>query len=137
MAEEKLGMIRTKLGTVDYDLFFTEKRIVAAKTGSTAGWGALIGVLGQLIAMHYSKKKSEQLSKLSIESIMTADKKNFEINYTDIVNAEVKKPGTFSIGKLIINTGVKKHKFLLNEKKLFNEHNEIFQKCLSSKIQAS
>lgn len=137
MAEEKLGMVRTKLGTVDYDLFFTEKRIVAAKTGSTAGWAALIGVIGQIIAMHYSKKKSQQLSQLTIESIMTSDKKNFDIPYEIIDSAEVKKPGALSVGKLILNSNGKKRKFLLTEKKLFDSHQEIFEKCINDKIQAS
>lgn len=134
MAEEKIGVVRSRLGGVDFDLFFTPQRIVAAKTGSVATWGALLGAIGQGIAMHFSKKKSQQLRELTIESIASSDKKNFDILYKNITRSELKKPGGLSTGKLIINTGEKKHKFLLIVKKQFENDKEIIEHCLEDKV---
>lgn len=134
MSEEKLGVVRCKLGATDYDLFFTPQRVVVAKTGNSLMWAALLGAIGQAIAAHMSKKRSEQLRDLTIESILSADRQNFHIAYEDVVRAQVKKPGGLMAGKLTIDTGAKAHKFILADKKMFVDDHDVVQRCLGSKL---
>lgn len=135
MSEEKKGVIRSRLAGVDYDLYFTETRIVAAKTGSVTGWAVMFGALGQGIAMYLSKKRSAQLRELTIESILGSDKKNFVVAYEEITRVELKKPKALSVGKLTINSGEKVRKFLLMEKKQFDSDMDVVTKCLPDKLE--
>jgi hypothetical protein len=70
-----------------YALFFTSKRLIAAKVG-----GQLKDLLGPIALKEYAEK-AEELKKVSIESILKADKDNFEIPYIDITSIEVEKAG--------------------------------------------
>jgi hypothetical protein len=134
MAEEKIGVVRSRLKGNDFDLFFTSTSIVAAKTGSISMWGLLLGGIGQAIAMHFSNKKSQQIRDLTIESLITSDKKNFIVIYENISRVELKKPGGLSAGKLIIDADLQKYKFLLLEKKQFKNNKEIIEKTLGEKV---
>ncbi|MGF3573731.1 MAG: hypothetical protein ACQXXG_09990 [Candidatus Bathyarchaeia archaeon] len=97
---------------IHYALFFTSKRSVAAKVG-----GQLKDFLGP-VAMEEYARKAEALKEVSIESILKADKDNFEIPYTDITHIEVKKAGwkdkliteMRTIGTMTIK-GKEEHKF--------------------------
>jgi len=134
MAEEKHGVVRARLGTTDFDLFFTNERVIAAKTGGMMGWALALGAIGQAIAAHLSKKKSEQLRDLSLESVVTSDSKNFCISHDDVLRAELKKPKALSVGKLTINTGSKAYKFLLMDKKLFDLDETVIKQCFGDKV---
>ncbi|KMQ52242.1 hypothetical protein CHISP_0923 [Chitinispirillum alkaliphilum] len=135
MSEERRGIVRAKLGFCDYDLFFTDKRILCAKTGSTGGWNALFGVIGQGIATHMSNKRSEQLEELTLKSIETSDKKNYSLTYEGILRAQLMPKGALSTGKLIINDGTKEFKFIFRDKKKYEENCDIILACLEEKIQ--
>lgn len=92
MSEEIKGhimagkMFALKPGTY-YALFFTSRRLIAAKVG-----GQLKDMLGPVALREYAEK-AEELKEVSIESVLKADKDNFEIPYTDITHIEVKKAG--------------------------------------------
>jgi len=136
MSEEKLGMVTSRFGTSDFALFFTPAKIVAAKTGSSLMWASMFGALGQSISSHLAKKKATKLSDLTLDSIVSSNKKNFCINCEDVVRAEVKKPNFFMTGKFIVDTGKKKFKFLLMDKKDFDLAKNVISKSLGDKVAA-
>ncbi|MBN1575611.1 MAG: hypothetical protein JW913_03610 [Chitinispirillaceae bacterium] len=135
MAEEKIGVVRTKLKGTDFDLYITTERIVAAKTGSVVMWGAFFGAIGQGLAAYFSKKKSAQLRELTIESIATSDKNNFTYALSAIDRAQLKKPGKLSAAALSLDHDGKTTKFTLMEKKQFEQDKEVFEKGLGEKLQ--
>jgi hypothetical protein len=154
-------------------LYFTEKRIIAARTGVSSLWlipivvCALISLLftlvvillftypyfvhllletfpqelstigklifdtfaGRVVFLTISltllisprmlitrtmRKKFKNLSRLPPNDILTADKKNFEIPYPEVVRIEIKKAwgrGAFGTSKMRILTNEKKHEF--------------------------
>ena len=129
MSEEILGIIRTmsSSGTTYYDLCFTSNRMIAAKIGSTFG----IIIITDYLAM----KKSEKLKKISIESILKADKKNFEIPYTEITKVEMKKPRALSVYiRIFTHTKKYKFKFLNPGKKEFDAHESLVRSVLPDKL---
>ena len=136
LSEEKMGIIRTRLGSEDFDLYFTSTRILAVRIGSIVGWSLLLGAIGQGIALYLSNKKSKQLKELTLESVETSHKRNFSLSYEDILQVELKKPGLF-VGKLTIHTHDKKQKFLLMQKKQYDTDKSIIEKCLKDKLNIS
>ncbi|MFX0117440.1 MAG: hypothetical protein ACFFB3_23030 [Candidatus Hodarchaeota archaeon] len=98
------------------NLYFTSGRVIVAKIGGSGLLG-LFGAAGVAAEAYRQKKKKEELEQLSPESILTADKKNFAIPYSDIIRVEMKKPGRFSAAKIDFVTNGKTHKFILLQKK--------------------
>jgi hypothetical protein len=99
MGEEVLGIIDT--GRWYELLFFTQTRIVVAKT--TRGGLGFLGVIGIAVADYSRKKKSDELKKLSLESVLEADKRNFFIPYSSIQKVEMKKRRTVSQINIIVD----------------------------------
>lgn len=103
MSEEVLGVVkvvRTGFYSTTYEtLYFTPDRTVVARIGgggkSMAIGGLLGGALGAGIAGamqgREAKKKGEQYSKVSLESILKADKNNYAIPHSEITEVELKK----------------------------------------------
>lgn len=93
-------------------LIFTEHRIIVAKRGGglagTLGifGGAITAVAGAAYDSHRASKKGEELGKLSVESILKADKKNFAIDNSELVKIELKKYA------MKVETQKKKYKFI-------------------------
>lgn len=83
LAEKIFGL----KSNIRYVLFFTARRLIAAKIG-----GQLKDILGPVALKEYAEK-AEELKQVSQESILKADKDNFEIPYSDITNIEIKKAG--------------------------------------------
>lgn len=137
MVEEKVGVVRSRLKGTDFDLFFTPTRIVAVKTGSILLWGLLVGGIGQGIAMHLSRKRSQQLRELTIESLVTSDKKNFHVAYENISKVDLKKPSGLAMGKLTVHADVRTLKFILLEKKQFETDKEVIEKVFKDKVALS
>lgn len=105
-----------------------------AKIGGS-GLGGLFGVGGVAVEAYRQKKKKEELEQLSPESILTADKKNFAIPYSEITRVEMKKPGRFSGAKINFVTDKKTHKFVLRQKKeLFDNSTNLVRSVLSDKL---
>ena len=95
MSEEVLVAIPT--GKLEA-LFFTSNRVIIARTESAGSRFtrslpfAFFGALGMAIAARIQQsqqaKKTKELSKLTPESILSADKKNFAIPYEEIMKVE-------------------------------------------------
>jgi hypothetical protein len=115
MGEEILTVIGTGKPET---LFFTSKRVIIAKTGGMASRMAMqsaFGVLGALAEQRREAKKKEELSKLTPESILSADKKNFGIPYEEIVKVEFFKK--LLSQKMRITTGTDKYEYYVAEPK--------------------
>lgn len=132
MNEEILEVIETKDRKA---LYFTSNRVIVAKLGGM-GLTLAFGVLGALAESRMRAKKEEQLSKLSPQSILTADKKNFEIPYTEVSKVEMSK-GFLGSKIRIITVGAKKHQFKLSKPKEFQSYVNVLQPILSDKLSVS
>jgi len=151
--EEVLGGIEVTEWYKHFGLYFTLNRVIVAKTGGrspliiavviavilflTTGvlvgaipLAIIIGILGKLLAKRAGKKFKE-LSKLSPEGILTADKKNFGIPYPDIIRVEMKK------NKIIIFATKKEHKFGIRRKKEFESYLNLIRSVLPNKTYVS
>jgi len=128
--EKVLGGIEVSKGGTYYGLYFTPNRVIVAKTGGFPWLWAILLVgllLGALIRSRRAKKKFRELSELSSQSILMADKKNFGILYPDITRVEMKK------NKIIILTNREKHKFGILRKKEFEDYVNLIRSVLPNK----
>jgi len=129
--EEILEVIET---TDRKGLYFTSNRVIIAKLGGQA-LSMAFGVFGALAESRMRAKKKEQLSKLSPESILTADKKNFAIPYTEVTKVELFKK---MLGRKVrITVGAKKHEFSLSKPKEFENYVNVLQPLLGDKLTVS
>lgn len=133
--EKVLGAIKVAKGANYFGLYFTTNRVIVAKTGG-GGWGWLFGGIGTIVGAIATGKRAEkrfkELSKLSPESILMADKKNFGIPYHDITQVEVKKH------MIYILTRRKKHKFgMLGRKKQLDDYANLIRSILPNKTYVS
>lgn len=130
-----------------FGLYFTSNRVIVAKTagppslviivvlvllGLLFGIGGLTGavIFGVIVAMVTAKragKKFKELGKLSAESILRADKKNFGIPYPEITRVEMKK------NKIIILTNREKHKFGIRRGKESEDYVNLIPSVLPKK----
>ena len=106
-------------------LCFTSDSLIVAKHGSI--WITLLpwfGIAGGLIAVlvllwvrnRITDRSWERVQKLSPESILTANKNNFAIPYTEITQIEMLKRRRFYLrwrSKLRITAGAAEHEFWL------------------------
>ena len=137
MKEELLVAIGTR-GNVPMGLFFTSNRLIIARTGSTAariasygfGWG------GQAVGEAAEDKKLKELSKVSPESILTDNKNNFAIPYSDIIQVEMFKK-MLSGRQIRINMGTKKQQFRLSNPRKYKEYADILKSVLGDKLVVS
>lgn len=122
MGEEVLGvqpLQRPALArTITETLFITPDRIVVARTSGGKGGviggllgGAIGGAVGGVMQARDAKKKTEQYSQISLESILKADKNNYAIPNTDVEKIEIKSRNRFHI-----TTTKEQHKWYLSPK---------------------
>lgn len=74
------------------------------------------------------------MKKLSVESILTADKKNFDIPYIEVNKVEMKKPGMLSGGIIKIFTNTKKYQFVLQNKKSYENYLNLMTSLFNVKL---
>lgn len=133
MSEEILEVIETKQPKV---LYFTSSRVIVGNIGGGArsvGLGIAFGALGGLAEARMQAKKKEQLSKLSPESILTADKKNFGIYYTDITQVELRKK-LMGRREIRLATSVAKYDFDLKKPKELENYINTLHPILGDKL---
>jgi len=91
MSEEILGRIEVAYKRDNlFNLVFTSKRIIVARLSSA------------LLGLFETRKRQEEYGGTSAESILKADEMNFAIPYEEVVKVEMKRPSTFSRGKIKI-----------------------------------
>lgn len=136
MTEEIHGVIENCMGNIgrNINLFFTSNRVIVAKTGNTFAWQYAFGAVGGIIEKKAIQKRSEEMKKLSVESILTADKKNFDIPYIEVNKVEMKKPGMLSGGIIKIFTNTKKYQFVLQNKKSYENYLNLMTSLFNVKL---
>jgi hypothetical protein len=78
--ERLLGVLTSaRLMLTTYDLFFTERRIIAAKASSALPAVLFFGVAGLALAPKNPEARLGRYGGLSFEQIRSANRKNFEI----------------------------------------------------------
>jgi hypothetical protein len=100
MNEEVLGSVKVSrithmgYGSVREILYFTTDRMVVARISGGKG-GVLFGAVGGAIEgvqqQKEAEKKGEQYNKLSLEDILKADKNNYAVPNSEIIEVELKK----------------------------------------------
>jgi hypothetical protein len=136
MAEQRLGIVRGMMASGYWDLHVTPNRVVASQVASAA-WGPLFGAVGAAIAQHFANKRSDELARVSVQSALTAHKKNFSLTPDEIKQVAAKKPGTFSAGSFVFTTTAgKKHTLVLRDKKTFDASMALLQNVLGERITA-
>jgi hypothetical protein len=107
MTEQKLGNFEAlKAGGVNggtvYQIYVTEQRIMALKTGSqleggkafTVHLGALGALIGYFLDKRVQKKRAalrESFEQKSLDELLLLDAKNFEVRFDALEGAEVKR----------------------------------------------
>jgi hypothetical protein len=116
-------------------LFFTSNRVVVARlVGTATSWGlaaALGGIFGTIAESKMRDKKLNELRKLSPESILTDNKKNFAIPYTEITEVELGKKLKITAG------GWHVHKFGLLKSKERESYANTLRPVLGDKLVVS
>jgi len=133
-AEEIYSKVKCLRGSKHIDMYITTNRIIIAKIGSNLGWTLAFGVVGTYAAQRSADKKSAQLSQLTPESILKADKHNYEILNNEITQIEIKKPGAITTGKISIKTTYKTHKFVFKTKEEYNNNIDLFTRLFGSRL---
>ena len=145
MVEELLGVIDHTEGKgkgrtmKKWSLVFTSNRVIASKISGTLGvaLSGLSGVLGEVGRADINRRvrgSSEEIPGMSAEDILTADKDNFAIPYSDIVKVEAKKGGILSPTSLRFSTADRNYKFNILKKKKFDEYVELVRTILPEKV---
>lgn len=145
MGEEFLGVIehtesKGKGRTMKkWALVFTSDRVIASKISGTLGLtlsalGGVLGEVGRADIRRRVSEVSEEAPTMSAEDILSADKDNFAIPYSDIKGVEAKKGGLLSPTSIRFTTTDKKYQFNILEKKKFDEYKEMLRTVLPEKV---
>jgi len=147
--EEVLGIIMaTEYGHIPVfhcNLVFTANRLIVAKKGwfdkqNKQDIAFMIGgLVGYWIATRSDKKQAQKPTLNSVEEILKTDKKNYEIPYSDILKAEMKKLSPLSVPYSVevnVSAEKKKRKFKLKNVK-FEEAVDLFRTVLHDKVSAT
>lgn len=129
---------------IHYALLFTSNRLVAAKIGGQ------LKELASILDLGMFAKKAEELKDVSIESLLRADKDNFEIPYSEMTKVEIRKAGwkdklaaSRPVPGIIAIMGKEEHKFLIAQIKIevskytpqrFEECVDLLRSVLSSRL---
>ena len=77
-----------RLGLTDYDLIVTDRRIVAAKIGSSGLAGAAGGLIGTAVSLKGQDARSAQYGGMDLNQILTSNKKNFDVPLAAVERGE-------------------------------------------------
>ncbi len=144
--EEVLGiLLAAELGrfpVVHRTLIFTANRIIVAKQGITKELVGFLagGVVGTWLAFRSEKKHARQtIEQKSVEKVLKADEKNYEILYSEVSKANLKRVFWLFViwtwpylTKVILIAKNKQYRFKLKGVK-FRDAIELFQRVLPYK----
>lgn len=152
MTEEILGFIHCTYNNFFCNIYFTSNRAIVGKLGGTGfaydsddKTGG--GILGPFLAPTLTMRKSLLYKNLSPEDILTENKKNFEIPYTEIIKVEWQETPSPNLGlfwsfftdlfaergtNFLIHTHKKKYWFFVKEEE-YDKHGKILRSVLSDK----
>lgn len=126
------GLNLPKLTNQTYNLVFTDKRIIGEFIGGT-GTGFLVGgIIGSAIAKSLHERKSEKMTEVNPEEILSRNKKNFSIDYKDIAEIFLNKKNIVIMLEEKQKIVGKKSVFYFSKNK-FNDVETILLKALPNK----
>jgi len=86
--ERLIGVLTSvRLFLTNYDLFLTNRRIIAAKAGSAVPGVLVFGVAGLALTPGNPDRRLGRYAGLTLEQILSATRKNFEIPYDRVERA--------------------------------------------------
>ena len=116
-----------------FELVFTPKRLIIAKTG-----GQPYLKFGEMLrAAEESKEKTAELQQLTPEQILADNPENVPIAYLDVTSVEMNRPGILGLGRIKIQVAGtnKRHEFRLALKKpQFQSHIDFLTSILKEKV---
>jgi len=125
------------VGSELLSLFFTDRRIIAARVGKRGLGEQAPSLLGKLAAAFEDLFKGGKesvvkrgLKSLTPQEILVSGRENFEILYEDVVSLEVEQ--AFDLTKMIMFTKEDKFEFSTNSE--FEKVLDLLEKTLSSKL---
>ena len=113
--EEEIIAIATSMShdaiiRTTWDLVFTNRRIIALKTGSGEDIiGGLFGVIGLAIVRGGSRKKSKKIQKLPLSQVLSAEYEKEFFHY-EILESIIIRPSRLVSSKIVIKQRGKKKK---------------------------
>lgn len=163
MSEEVLGIfviekIRVLKSNISYGLLLTSDRLVAAKLGSLKSLSVIVYVKiygAALVGLAAALRQGKKIQKipeipgladiggklmLDPQTVLAADKNNFELPYSYITKVEMKKGG-FSpahgvrAGKMVISTHETKQEFEIISGQKFEDCVNVVRSVLPNKLQ--
>jgi hypothetical protein len=72
-------------------LYFTDKRVIVARTAYVSLWWGVITLWPWLLAQQRARRQAGELAAMTAEAVLAADPANFELGYDDISSVEVKR----------------------------------------------
>jgi len=132
--------------SINYILFFTDRRIIVAKKGLfgsfTEGGAATGGIVGALIGAGLDatlkrgrKDKVAQLHQLTPDQILAKDKNNREILFNNIKVIELKNPGFLSDGDIKVKVPNGEYNWIMEvDKDEFKKVITIIQNIVPNKV---
>ncbi|WP_406657506.1 hypothetical protein V7O62_02830 [Methanolobus sp. ZRKC2] len=120
------------VGTLkDYDLIFTDKRIIFAMVANTGTAFMLAGNAGWAISKLGKNKKREKYQNLDLESILKNNSKNFDLTFSNIRKVQLQETWPWSFLVLETTKGTMKFEVRKNE---IESAKRLIDICLSDKI---
>lgn len=115
----------------EFDIYFTNKRIIAVKVSSTAKWGILLGPLGYLFSGLTKKKKRGEREDWDVKDLLESDGFDHFTYYRNIEKVEI------NIGRLgAVSFHVYKDdgKYQYSTTKNTEKLEELFRRFVSNRI---
>lgn len=136
VSEEILGVIDgVKHGRPprNWSLFVTTDRLIVATVGK-AGLGAAFEFGGILMARSRAKRRTETLRERPPAEVLAAHRKNFEIPYGQVREAELDDPEVVVTGTLRVTSPAETHEFTLTNEEGYRAHADLLKAGLKEKL---
>ncbi len=132
-----LGKVDVRRKADVFMLYFTTRRLIAAKLGSAQAGVAwfILGPLGPLagtfLAMRRQARKAKEIDTMLTEGTLKAGKDNFAIEYQEITKVKVEQGKPISL--ITIFCSDRKQEFILPQRNL-DEATDLLRRTLGSKL---
>jgi hypothetical protein len=89
LGEQVRGVLPSaRLGLTDYDLIVTDRRIVAAKVGSSGLAQVAGGLVGTAISLSGQDARRAQYAGMDLNQVLSSNKKNFDVAFAAVERGE-------------------------------------------------
>ena len=92
-------------------LYFTERRVIVARTAYASFWWSVLGPWAYLFAALREGGVSKRLAAMPADAVLAADSHNLQIGYPEIVSVELKASPALRSGQINILTQSTRYRF--------------------------